>query len=81
MLKGLSHYLFSSLFLMLWKIIHFFYKLCLVPENFEEKYDEKKSERKKKPSKIKNQFKINKLFLYTSLNSFLLILFYYTRIK
>ena len=45
-------------------------KLCMVLENFEEKYEENKIKKKKRK---KNKFKINKLFLYIFLNSFNLI--------
>ena len=46
----------------------------MVPEKFEGKYKEKKNKeeelKEKKLKKIKNRFKIKKLFLYISSNSF-----------
>ena len=39
-------------------------------ENSEEEKKERRKEGKKKWRKIENKFKINKLFLYVSLNSF-----------
>ena len=49
-------------------------KSCLVPRKFEWKYKEKKikrkNRRKKMWRKIKNRFKVNKLFLYANSNSF-----------
>ena len=43
--------------------------LYLVFEKFEEKYQKNEIERKSR-KKIKNKFKINKLFLYVTLNYF-----------
>ena len=59
------------------RIMNVFFRLCLVPGKFEEKWKgkkiEKKSKRKEKV-KEKKRFKFNKLFLYISSNSFYLFL-------
>ena len=47
----------------------------------EEKNIEMKSKRKKKQRKIKDALKINKLFLYISLNSFYFFLFIIAKLK
>ena len=51
-------------------------KVCLVIEKFNQKCEEQKKKKGKKwKIKIKNTFKINKLFLYVFLNSFNLFSF------
>ena len=60
-------------------------RLYLVLENFEEKYTRKKIERtsirKYKTKKILTKIKVNKLFLYFTLNLFHLFLSSYIKIK
>ena len=60
--------------------------LCLVPKKFEEKCKGKKIEEKSRRKKRvkennKNRFKVNKLFLYTTSNSFHLFLLFDIKIK
>ena len=59
--------------------------LCLVLRKYRGKCDGKKMKmkirRKEKVEKNKNRFKINKLFLYTILNSFYLFYLFYIKTK
>ena len=60
-------------FLVNFFLLDFIFVLCLVFKKFEGKCKGKKIKRESEKKKIKNRFKINKLFLYVFSNSFYLI--------